>query len=194
MATAEEEVILVFLAFMVVFLTNPIRRRRRRPTSDMLDSSVGAHYFPVVVFYSWMRRFLQRMWWVEPKQNVHYDVVEGDVWHTTPEMLDRKYRRSYRMSYLAFEHLVSELTLFLRPSAHMFVRPPIPIRKQVSLVVYRLAHGLSCKAMDSLYGCGESTIRKYTLIVCKVLSSEDGLFGRYIHAPTGHRLIDTSYP
>ena len=191
MATAEEELILVFFAFMVVFLTNPIRRARLRPTFDLLDYSVGARYFPVVVIYSRMRRFPQRIWWVEPKQNVHYDVVEGDVWHTTPEMLDRKYCRSYRMSYLAFEHLVSELTHFLRPTADMFVRPPIPIRKHVSLVVYRLAQGLSCKAMDSLYGCGESTIRKYTLIVCKVLSSADGLFGRYIHAPTGHRLTDT---
>ena len=73
---------------------------------------------------------------------------------------------------------------FLRPTANMFVRPPIPIRKHVSLVVYRLGHGLSCKAMDNLYGCGESTIRKYTLIVCKVISSHDGLFGRYNHAPT----------
>ncbi len=95
------------------------------------------------------------------------------------------------MSFLAFEHLVSELTPFLHPTANMFVRPPVPIRKQVSLVVYRLAHGLSCKAMDNLYGCGASTIRKYTLIVCKVLSAQEGLFGRYIHAPIGHRLTDT---
>ena len=102
---------------------------------------------------------------------MHYDVVEGDVWHTTPDMLDRKYRKSYRMSFLAFEHLVSELIPFLRPTANMFVRPPVPIRKQVSLVVYRLAQGLSCKAMDNLYGCSESTIKKYTLIVCKVFSS-----------------------
>ena len=191
MATREEEIILVFFAFMVVFLTFPIRRARTRPTMDLLECSVGARYFPIVVVYSWMRRFPQRMWWIEPKQNVHYDVVEGDVWHTTPDMLDRKYRKSYRMSFLAFEDFVSELTPFLRPTANMFVRPPVPIRKQVSLVVYRLAHGLSCKAMDNLYGCGASTIRKYTLIVCKVLSAQEGLFGRYIHAPIGHRLTDT---
>ena len=42
-----------------------------------------------------------------------------------------------------------------------------------------------------MYGCGESTIRKYTLIVCRVLSSQHGLFGRYIHAPTRHRLANT---
>jgi hypothetical protein len=54
-----------------------------------------------------------------------------------------------------------------------------------------LAQDLSYKAINSLYGCGESTIRKYTFIVCKVFSSADGLFGRYIHIPTGHRLTDT---
>jgi hypothetical protein len=58
------------------------------------------------------------------------------------------------------------------------------------LVVYRLAHGFPCKAMNMLYGCGKSTIRKYTLIVCRVLSSKNGLFGAYIHAPRGHRLVD----
>jgi hypothetical protein len=106
-------------------------------------------------------------------------------------MLDRKYRNSYRMNFLAFEHLVSELTLILRSTVDMFVRRLVPIRKQMFLVVYQLAQGLSCKTMDNLYGCGESTIRKYTLIVCKVFSSQEGLFGRYIHAPTGHSLTDT---
>ena len=95
------------------------------------------------------------------------------------------------MSFLAFEHLVSELIPFLRPTANMFVRPPVPIRKQVSLVVYRLAQCLSCKAMDHLYRCEKSIIRKYTLIVRKVFSAQDGLFGRYIHAFIGHRLTDT---
>ena len=191
MATREEEIILVFFAFMVVFLTFPLRKARTRLTFDLLECSIGARYFPVVVLYSWMQRFPQWLWWIEPRQNVHYDVVEGDVCHTTPDMLDRKYRTSYRMSFLAFEHLVSELTPFLRPTADMFVRPPVLVRKQIPLVVYRLAQGLSYKAMDDLYGCGQSTIRKYTFIICKVLSLRDGLFRRYIHAPTGHRLTDT---
>ena len=49
----------------------------------------------------------------------------------------------------------------------------------------------SCKAINNLYGCGKSTIRKYTLIVCRVLSSRNRLFGTYIHAPRGHILMDT---
>ena len=87
---------------------------------------------------------------------------------------------------MAFEHLVSELTPFLRPNANMFVRPPVPITKQFLSFIYQFAQGLSCKAMDNLCGCRESTIRKYTLIVCKVLSAQDGLFGRYIQASIGH--------
>ncbi len=43
--------------------------------------------------------------------------------------------------------------------------------------------------MHNLYGCGESTIRKYTMIVCRALGSgEDGLFFQFIHTPTGDRL------
>ena len=72
----------------------------------------------------------------------------------------------------------------------MFVRPPIPIRKQMSLVVYRLVHGLPCKAISNLYGCGESTIIKYTLIGCRVLSYQDSLFKRYINIPTRQKLVD----
>ena len=59
------------------------------------------------------------------------------------------------------------------------------------LVVYRLTHSFSCKVMNNLYGYGESTIRKYTLIVCRVLSSRNGLFGTHIHEPRGHSLMDT---
>ena len=69
------------------------------------------------------------------------------------------------------------------------MRPPIPIRKQVKLVLYRLAHGVSCARMHDLYGCGEFTICKYTMIVCKALgTAEHGLFFQFIHTPHGDRL------
>ena len=81
------------------------------------------------------------------------------------------------------------LTPFLCPTAVTFVRPPIPIKKQVKLVLYRLAHGVSCARMHNLYGCGESTIKKYTMIVCRVLGTgEDGLFFQFIHTSQGDRL------
>ena len=68
------------------------------------------------------------------------------------------------------------------------MRPPIPIRKQIELVLYKLAHGVSCARMHNLYGCGESTIRKYTIIICHVLASREGIFHHFIHTPTGDRL------
>ena len=68
---------------------------------------------------------------------------------------------------------------------------PYPFEKQTSLDVYRLAQDLSCKAMDNLYECGGSTIRNYTLIICRVFFFQDGLFGSYSHTPTGHRLAIT---
>lgn len=71
------------------------------------------------------------------------------------------------MVFLAFEALVDLLTPYLCPTATTFVRPPISIRKQVKFVLYRLAHGISSARMHTLNGCGESTIRKYTMIVCK---------------------------
>ena len=153
MIMTEGELILFFFAFMVVFLAFLLRRGRTRPTLDLLECSVGARHLPVVVVYSWMRRFPQRLRWVEPKQIVHYNVLKGDVWHTIQDILDRKYRMSYRMNFLAFKQLVSEFTFFLRPTTNMFVRPSVPIRKHVSFVMYRLAQGQSCKAMDNLYGC-----------------------------------------
>ena len=86
--------------------------------------------------------------------------MEGDVWHTSLQMLDMRYWQTYPMDFLAFEALVDLLTPYLSPTATTFVRPPIPIRKQVKLVLHRLAHGVSCARMHNLYGCGESTIRK----------------------------------
>ena len=71
------------------------------------------------------------------------------------------------MEFMAFKALVDLLKPFLRPSAVRFVRPPILVRKQVKLVLYGLVHGVSCARMHNLYGCGESTTRKYTMIVCR---------------------------
>ena len=56
----------------------------------------------------------------------------------------------------------------------------------MKLVLYRLAHGVSCARMHNLYGCGESTICKYTMIVCRALgTTEGGLFLQFIYTPQG---------
>ena len=81
------------------------------------------------------------------------------------------------------------LTSFLRPTAVTFVISPVPVRKQVKIVLYRLVHDVSCTRMHNLYRCGESTIRKSTMIVCRALrSGEDGLFFLFIHTLSADRL------
>ena len=137
----------------------------------------------------WRQRFPRRMWWVKPQQYIHHDVVEGDVWHTSPQMLNIRYWQTYRMEFLAFEALVDLLTPYLHPTTVAFVRPLILVRKQVKLVLYRLAHGVSCARMHNLYGCGESTIQKYTMIVYQALgTADDGLFFNFIHTLHSDRL------
>ena len=84
----------------------------------------------------WRQRFPRRMWWVEPHQYIHYDIVEGYVCHTTPQILDIRYWQTYGMEFMVFEALVDLLTPFLRPTVVRFVRTPIPVRKQVNLILY----------------------------------------------------------
>lgn len=62
-----------------VLLTLPLRRACTRPLLDLMECNVGAGYFSVVVVYSWMWCFLQRLSWIELKQNVHYDVIERNI-------------------------------------------------------------------------------------------------------------------
>ena len=180
------------MANHTLFLT--VHGRRCRHVLPIIPIDIGGGHsirrlLPIIAVMAWRQRFPRRMWWVEPRQYIHHDVVEADVWHTTPEMLDFRYWQTYRMEFLAFEALVDLLTPFLQPTAARFVRPPIPVRKQVQLVLYRLAHGVSSARMHNLYRCGESTIRKYTMIVCKALgTAEHGLFFHFIHTPHGDRL------
>jgi hypothetical protein len=130
------------------------------------------------------------MWWVELQQKIHFHVIEGDVWHCTPKMFDRKYLQSYKMTFLTFEYLLQELTPFICPFATQFVRTPIPLRKVVKMVLYPLAHGISPERMNALYGVGAFTIRKYIYIVCDVLSNGDKLFLVCVHIPIGDQLFN----
>ena len=150
--------LLIFFAFFVVLITFSPRRPRYVPPITpitMLDGFCGTtRLLPVLAVFAWRQRFPRRMWWIEPRQYIHHDVVERDLWHTSPQMLDLRSWQTYRMTFLSFEKLVQELTPLLRPVAITFVRRPIPIRKQIKLVLYRLAHGVSCARMHNLYGYG----------------------------------------
>jgi hypothetical protein len=51
-------------------------------------------------------------------------------------MLDLKYREKFRMPFMAFEQLILEMTLFLKPIVKYVVQTPIPIWKQVKLAFF----------------------------------------------------------
>jgi hypothetical protein len=51
-------------------------------------------------------------------------------------------------------------------------------------VLYRLAHGIFPEKMNALYDVSAFTIRKYTYVVCDVLSNGDKLFSVYVHTLT----------
>ncbi len=105
-------------------------------------------------------------------------------------MFDRKYFQFYKMTLLAFEYLLQELTPFIYPFAIQFVKTLILFKKTMKLVLYQLTHGIFPERMNVLYGVGAFTIRKYTYIVCDVLSNGDKLFSIYVHILTGDRLFN----
>ena len=111
------QLLLNFFAFLVVLIAFSPRRPRYVPPITpihMLDGFCSTtRLLPFLAMLAWRRRFPRRMWWIEPRQYIHHDVVEGDVWHTSPAMRDLRYWQTYRMTFLSFERLVQELTPFL---------------------------------------------------------------------------------
>ncbi len=64
-----------------------------------------------------------------------------------------------RMSFEAFNSLVKELTPFLQSQCVNLVQPQVEIRKNVAIVIYRLAHGTSATHMADQFNV--RVIRKY---------------------------------
>ena len=77
-----DHIILVFFTFLVVLMTFQSRRRHRVVSYIPFDI-VGGHsmrcLLPFFAVMAWRQRFPRRMWWVEPRQYIHHDIVEGDV-------------------------------------------------------------------------------------------------------------------
>jgi hypothetical protein len=96
--------ILVFFAFLVVLVTFQPRRRRCVVPYVPFDIAGGHSMHRLLPFFAvmaWRQRFPRRMWWVEPRQYIHHDIVEGDLWHTSPQMLNLRYWQIYHMEFLA---------------------------------------------------------------------------------------------
>jgi hypothetical protein len=55
----------------------------------------------------------------------------------------------YRMSFEAFNNLVLEFTPFLQPSCLNPISSQLEIKKIVTIVIYRFAHGFSTTHMTN---------------------------------------------
>ena len=155
----------------------------------MLDGFCSTtRLLPILAMLAWRQRFSRQMWGIEPRRYIHHDVVEGDVWHTPPQMRDLRYWQTYCMMFLSFERASARVDTFLTTCYCYICEASIPIQKQMKLVLYRLAYGVSCARMYNLYGCGESKIRKCTLYICCVLTSREGIFHHFFHTPIEDRL------
>jgi hypothetical protein len=128
-----------------------------------------------------------RMWWVFPRQQAEWDIIQGHIWRSSPALLDQQWRKQYRMSFRTFLDLVGELRPYVEHANTTF-REAIVVEKAVAFVLFRLAHGVSLKIVGSLYGVGESTVIKYTKAVVEALSNRNQLLGRHIIMPTGATL------
>ncbi|KAI5054870.1 hypothetical protein GOP47_0030015 [Adiantum capillus-veneris] len=92
------------------------------------------------------------------------------------------------MSRRSFLVLLNMIRPLLPTSEVRFVREPISPEAALSCVLWRLAHGHSSRSMANLFGMGESTIRKYVVIICRILSSTDFFHRVGIRVPHGDRL------
>jgi hypothetical protein len=58
------------------------------------------------------------------------------------------------------------------------------------VVVHKLAKGLDNVEVDEIFACGNSTVYKYTLLICHALADKDKLLKTYIIIPSGARLAN----
>jgi hypothetical protein len=74
--------------------------------ANLDESIIRFNVFPMLLGDVNERRHPLCFWWKEPRQYAHWELVETNVWHTTPEIRDRKFLLHYKMSFEAFNNLV----------------------------------------------------------------------------------------
>ncbi|MCO5611410.1 hypothetical protein L7F22_065663 [Adiantum nelumboides] len=95
----------------------------------------------------------------------------------------------YRMSYEAF-HELKELILphLPCPDVHGWSRVPIQADQALGCILWRLAHGHSARTICQLFGMGDSTIRKYTDLIIRALTTQEMLVRTHLETPSERRL------
>ena len=117
-------------------------------------------------------------WW--------YAVVNGS-WNddSSPEDRDMLFVEHFRMSHGVFHDLCDKLRLYIQRKDTK-LRAAIPVELRVAVAVFRLAHGLTYKAVQVALGTALSTSQKLCCevydVICEHLQPE------VIKFPTGDRL------
>jgi hypothetical protein len=86
---AQDDTILMFAIFLVL-LTNihPPKPIRVFPMPVVnLEKSLLERFMSYFLLLTWRNKVRNRMQWVESWQKIHFDVIEGDVWHCTQKSL-----------------------------------------------------------------------------------------------------------
>ena len=118
-------------------------------------------------------RYALREWWCFPRQKVFWNSIHCRLQSEARLENQHKLIFAYRMSYESF-HLLLGIVIPHLPcsSQEPAVRNPISRELALATVLWRLAQGHSSKTIFVLFGISESTIRKYMLIICRILSSD----------------------
>ena len=93
------------------------------------------------------------------------------------------------MKYTTFLELVELLRPYIRHQ-HTQYREEFFITKTIAKVLHKLAKGLDNVKVGKFFGCGSSTVYKFTLLICHTLADNDKLLEIYISIPSGARLVN----
>ncbi|MCO5570877.1 hypothetical protein L7F22_024606 [Adiantum nelumboides] len=70
----------------------------------------------------------------------------------------------------------------------IYIKVPIQADQAFGCMLWRLAHGHSTRTLCQLFGMGDSTIRKYTNLIIRALTTHEMLVRTHLETPSGRRL------
>jgi hypothetical protein len=78
---AQDDTILMFAIFLVLLANmHPPKPIHILPMLVVnLEKSLLERFMPYFLLLIWKNKVRNRMWWVELQQQIHFDVIKGDV-------------------------------------------------------------------------------------------------------------------
>ena len=127
-----------------------------------------------------------RVMWMEYRSQTQWnEVYQGRYLTNQPELLQKRYKRDFKLSHSQFMQLLEMLKPFIQKKDTRW-RGAIPAAKALGVAIHRLAFGGVVRRTRSFLGIGASTPSKYTHMICEVLV--DNFYDKYIKIPEGQEL------